>query len=91
MQAEGEPLEQSQGTRCLGQDFVGLRGALVASLLRMLVLLDCSLSTVCEREWGTSGGPLCFCPISSSGEGCGGPLCPLLQPPHSLRQRWELC
>lgn len=89
MQAEGEPWDQGQGTRCLGQD-PWAWGSIVAPLLPVLALLSYSLSTLCEMGWGSFGAPLCFHPISGSGEGSGGPLCPFLQPPPSFRQSWCL-
>lgn len=71
MQAEGEPWDQGQGTRCFGAGSHGPGGACVASLLPMLVLLivACPHS---EMRWGSSGDPLCFCRISGSGECSGG-------------------
>lgn len=59
--------------RCLGRAPRGSGGSqkhVVASLLPLLVLLSFSLSTLCDRGWGSSGGA----------------LCPLLPRPPRLRQ-----
>lgn len=47
MQAEGEPWDQGQGTRCFGAGSHGPGGACVASLLPVLVIVACPHSVKC--------------------------------------------